>query len=117
MADLLTPTRPRGTLARRSGRGVLLLCAAVAPGVVAYAGMLLVVRQLQSLQPDGDLEAGGNFAMLMALVVTVFACYLVSWLAVLVLWSRVTAHAWSILLTVTGASVVVTGIAMALNWQ
>jgi hypothetical protein len=79
--------------------------------------MLLVVRQLQSLQPDGDLEPGGNFAMLMAMAATVFACYVVSLLAVLVLWSRVTAHAWSVLLTVVGASLVVTGIAMALNWR
>jgi hypothetical protein len=79
--------------------------------------MLLVVRQLQSLQPDGDLEPGGNFAMLVAMAATVVSCYVVSLLAVLALWSRATAHAGSVLLTVLGASIVVTAIAMALNWQ
>jgi hypothetical protein len=117
MSEAVTRPRGLGAFAASLGRGVVLLVAAVAPAGVAFGGMLVVLWRLQSLQPDGDLEPGGNFAMLMALVVTVFACYVVSWLAVLVLWSRATSHAWSILLTVVGASLVVTAISMALNWQ
>ncbi len=104
-------------MVKLAARSVVLLCALAIPALVAYAGVRLLALELESRQPDGDLEAGGYFAIAVLLVGLVLVAYLVSGFSVLALWRWVSGRPVAILGTVTLASlmVVIVGVALSLR--
>ena len=103
-------------VAARLGRLLLIAAAVVAPVVTAWLGVHELALHLESLQPDGDLEGGGSFALGVLLVELVLVNYVASVVLVLALWRWVGGSPLRCLLTVVGASVTTTAIGVALSW-
>ena len=101
----------------RAGRVLLIILAAVTPSLVPYVGIRYLAAHLASLQPDGDLEAGGGFALAVLLGGVVLLAYATSALMLAVLWRWVSGVPWRALVVVVAASAVVTWLLVALNWS
>ena len=100
-----------------AGRALLVVLAAVVPLLTAYVGIHRLAAHLAGQQPDGDLEAGGGFALAVLLGELVLLSYVASGLLLAVLWRWVGGSPVRALLVVTGASVVVTGVLVGLTWE
>lgn len=108
---------PAVAVLKRVVATAVILCAVATPALAAYAGVELLATELAGRQPDGDLEAGGGFALAVLLVELVAVGYLVSAGAVLVLWRWIAGRPLAILATVALASLVVVLAGVVLAWR
>ena len=69
---------PAVAVLKRVVATAVILCALATPALAAYSGVRLLATELAGRQPDGDLEAGGGFALAVLLVELVVVGYLVS---------------------------------------
>lgn len=86
------------------------------PLVVVWFGVHRLALNLESLQPDGDLEAGGSFAIGVLAVELVLLCSVASAVAVAVLWRWIGRRPLAVLLTVVGVSAAITAVGVARSW-
>jgi hypothetical protein len=119
MADVTeTSVAPdRTSPARTAIQVVVVLAAIAAPLLVSWLGIRTLALHLESLQPDGDLEAGGGFAIAVQAVVLAVLAYLGSGLAALgvVAW-----RGWrpgQLLAATVATSAVITVPVIALSWS
>lgn len=113
----MTATGTAARIARISVGTAAAALTVVTPALLAWAGVRLLADELASRQPDGDLEAGGGFALAVLLVELVLAAYLVAAVTLGLLWSRGAGRpipALGVVALASGA-VVVTGV--ALSWR
>ena len=117
MSVQATTGSPAGVRAIRATRWVLTLCAVATPLLSAWLGVHTLALHLESLQPDGDLEAGGNFAIGVLGFELVIVNYLGSALILGGLWRWVGRNPMWVLLVVTCASLTITLAVVGLNWE
>ncbi|HET7901036.1 MAG TPA: hypothetical protein VFL59_07590 [Candidatus Nanopelagicales bacterium] len=97
-------------------RGAAVLAALAAPLLIAWYGIHVLALHLESLQPDGDLEPGGNFALLWLAGLMLLLNYLGSGLVALAMYAWQGGRPMVLLATVVASSSAITLLLVALNW-
>jgi hypothetical protein len=107
----------RGSWTTSAGRAIVVLAALVVPLLIAWYGIHVLALHLESLQPDGDLEPGGSFALLVLAGVVLLLSYLGSALAALATFALQGERPLVLLATVVVTSTAITLLLVALNWR
>jgi hypothetical protein len=113
----MTSIRTGGARAVRVAVGVVEVLLAVAiPALLAWVGVRVLAAELAARQPDGDLEAGGGFALAVLLVELVLAAYLVAAVVLAALWRHVARRPFAAPAVVALAAGAVVLVGVALSW-